>query len=274
MCHRKKTVVKLPVLGATADAVGMGREEEEEEDEIEEEEEDDSSEEEEEGIEKDGEKTEEEEEEGGSGGDDGSEEVKLVVWHGSTKQCVIVSREMLVGPFRADLAKITPVYAQNQNLYRNKIKGAFSRPGDGNDEFKLLDLLHGDRVIRVTTDKKSIRGGKGGKGDGKGGSARGGGGGAAKKRKTDSGAGTYKGHEVVTYDDLDADEDPWDDLNKDKIPLIAYFNARNQWFPIKGIMEVDDEEGLWEVEWNNNDKSDNLKEAHELARDPSVSVKR
>jgi hypothetical protein len=63
-------------------------------------------------------------------------------------------------------------------------------------------------------------------------------------------------------------------LNKDKIPLIAYFNARNQWFPIKGIMEVDDEEGLWEVEWNNNDKSDNLKEAHELARDPSVSVKR
>jgi hypothetical protein len=264
----------------------MGREEEEEEDEIEEEEEYDSSEEEEEGIEKDGEKTEEEEEEGGSGGDDGIGDVKLVVWHGSTKQCVIVSREMLVGPFRADLAKITPVYAQNQNLYRNKIKGAFSRPGDGNDEFKLLDLLHGDRVIRVTTDKKSIRGGKGGKGGvgGAGGSARGGGGGgggkgdgkggsarggAAKKRKTDSGAGTYKGHEVVTYEEL-ATEDPWEDFNNYKIPLIAYFKKRNEWFPIKGIMETQDDERYWQVEWKDNDKSDIVKEAYELARDPSV----
>ncbi len=95
-----------------------------------------------------------------------------------------------------------------------------------------------------------------------------------KKRKTDSGAGMYKGHEVVTYDDLDADEDPLDDLYKDNIRLIAYFNARNQWLPIKDICEVDDEEGLWQVEWLDGDTSDNLKEAHELARDPSVSVKR
>jgi hypothetical protein len=301
VCHRKKTVVKLPEAGATEGAVGVGREEE---DESEEEEEDDSSEEEEEGDKKGekGDKTEDEDEEGGSD-DDGSGQMKLVVSHGQAEKHVTVAMDIIIGKFKTILEKEFPVYAKHQNLYIAKEKKPFSSPGDNDGDCKLRDLLGRVRDIRMTKDKNSIvggggggssRGGKGGKGGGKGvkggeggvkgvkggegggkggeGGGKGGDGGGAKKRKTDSGAGMYKGHEVVTYDDLD--EDPWDDLNKDNIPLIAYFKARKEWFPIKGIWEVDDEEGLWEVEWFDEDTSDIMKEAHELARDPSVSVKR
>ena len=239
--------------------------------------------------------------------DDECDTMIIVVSHGEKKKKKRFSVEckITVGAFKTILGKEFPILAEYQRLYRGTQKQSFSGPGDDNDDEELRNLLEGDRDIRVTKDKNSIgagggggdgggggggggagssRGGGGGGGGGGAGSSRGGGagssrsggggggggsskgGGGFKKQKTDM-PSTYEGREVVTYEGNS--EDPWYDLENQKVPLIAYFKARKKWFQIKGISETE-EEGIWEVEWIDDDPSDTLKGPHELARNPSV----